>query len=234
MSLKNFLTTKSGAIWAAIVLTVIVLLESLYPPWAPYFIVYAALAIAIPLWIKTPRFGSIKKLKEYWKAILIFFLVLLIWEVAASDWLYEAILKHLGLGQNPFWSITLAVDQIANAAAIKFGISKNSALLLYGGFFLLWAPIGEELFYRGYLQEILRRDEKGCGSFFIPAFFFGIRHATHFFFLWPSVSLGAALVWSISAFVSGLILSTLYEGTRSLWPAILLHFLVNLVAFSIP
>jgi membrane protease YdiL (CAAX protease family) len=231
MGLKRSLETKNGAILTTIFLTVIVLLESIFPPWAPYFVAYAVLAIAIPLWLKTPRWDWKNVFREYWKATIVFFLALLVWEVAISNLLYEWLLTINGKGGDAFWSVGLAIDEVAQGAASKFGIEKDSALLLYGAFFLLWAPIGEEMFYRGYLQEILRRDERGCASLFVPAAFFGIRHATHFFFLWPEVSYGAALVWTIGAFVGGIIIALLYEGTRSIWPPVLVHFSVNLISF---
>lgn len=234
MSLKRSLKTKNGAIFAATTLTTIVLLESIFPSWAPYFIVYAVLAIALPLWLKTPRWDWKNIFKEHWKATVVFLLALLVWEIAISNLLYEWILAVNGKGGDAFWSVSLAIDRVAQGAASKFGIDKGSALLLYGAFFLLWAPIGEEMFYRGYLQEVLRQDERGCASLIVPAAFFGLRHATHFFFLWPDVSYGAALVWALGAFVGGIIIALLYEGTRSIWPPILVHFSVNLISFCIP
>jgi membrane protease YdiL (CAAX protease family) len=66
-------------------------------------------------------------------------------------------------------------------------------------------------------------------SALVSAAFFGIRHATHFIFLYPHLPWIAAASWAASAFVFGLIMSWLYEKTRSLYPPMLVHAVINLI-----
>jgi len=212
------------------VLTLIVLAESIFPPWAPYFIIYAILAIVVPLSLKTYSFGSLQAvLVSSWRLTLGIFALAVIWDQGISTWLYERVLASLGVGADPFYSLNAAIDLLSRVAASKFGITPESTLMLYALFVVLWAPVGEELFYRGYMQGALRQQSFGVAAL-VSAAFFGVRHATHLFFLWPDVPLVAAGTWVVSTFVFGLLMSYLYEKTRSLYPPMLVHFLVNVVS----
>jgi membrane protease YdiL (CAAX protease family) len=229
MKLRTWSLSNLGVMVIATLLTALVLVESIFPPWAPYFIIYAALAIAIPLTLRTYRFGSFGTvMKSHWKLILVVFVIAVVWDEGISTWLYERILASLGLGANPFYSLNAALAALAETAARKFDITSYQAMLLYAMFILIWAPVGEELFYRGYIQGVLRGRLGFKASALVSAAFFGLRHATHLFFLWPHVPLMAAASWVIGAFVFGLLMSYLYEKTDSLVPPILVHFGVNL------
>ncbi len=230
MKRKNWFLSVPGAIIVAAAITLIVLAESYFPPWAPYFIVYAVLAILIPLFMGAYAFESFGEvIRKHWKLILGVFVLAVIVDQGVAGWLYQRILGAFGVGGDPFYSLDAALQKLADGAAIKFGISPDTALGLYALFILLWAPIGEELFYRGYLQGALRSAWGFRASALVSAAFFGIRHATHFFFLYPDVPWVAAASWVASAFVFGLFMSYLYEKTRSLYPLILVHAGVNLI-----
>jgi membrane protease YdiL (CAAX protease family) len=118
---------------------------------------------------------------------------------------------------------------LANAAALKFNITPDKALTLYALLILVWAPVGEELFYRGYIQGVWRQSSGFSAAALVSAAFFGIRHATHLFFLWPDVPLVVTANWVVYTFVFGLLMSYLYEKTHSLYPPMLIHFGVNLI-----
>lgn len=230
MRLKAWLLSRGGIVVVATVLTLIVLAESIFPPWAPYFLIYAILAIVIPLSLKTYSFGSIRAvLLSGWRITLGVFALAFIWDLGISGWLHEQVLVGLGVSADPFYSLSAAISQLGDVAAHKFGITSESALMLYALFVVLWAPIGEELFYRGYMQGTLRQHHSFGVAALVSAAFFGIRHATHLFFLWPAVPLVAAGTWVVSTFVFGILMSYLYEKTHSLYPPILVHFLVNVV-----
>ena len=230
MKIQNRLLSKIGIIGIATALTIIVLVESIFPPWAPYFIIYAILAILIPWLLRTYQFGSFwTVLKNNWQITLIIFAIAFILDEGIFTWLYEHILIGLGLGGNPYYSVDAALGLIASNAAQKFNITPDQAMMLYALFILAWAPIGEELFYRGYIQGALRKHGSFRMSALVSATFFGIRHATHFFFLWPNIPLAAAISWAVSTFVFGLLMSYLYEKTHSLFPPMLVHLGVNLV-----
>jgi membrane protease YdiL (CAAX protease family) len=230
MKLRTWLLSETGVIGTGTVLTLIVLAESIFPPWAPYFIVYAFLAILIPLALRTYQFGSFRTvLKTHWRLILGIFVVAVIWDIPITTWLYERVLVRFGVSGNPFYSLDAALEVLADAAARKFGITADTAFMLYGLFILIWAPVGEELFYRGYMQGALRQHASFNVSTLVSAAFFGIRHATHLFFLWPNVPLVAAVNWTVGAFVFGLLMSYLYEKTHSLYPPMIVHVGINLV-----
>jgi membrane protease YdiL (CAAX protease family) len=230
MKFRNWMLTVPGALTVAAALTLIVLAESIFPPWAPYFILYAVLAIVIPLALGSCAFGSFRGvIARHWKLILGVFVLALIVDQGIAGWLYQGVLDIFGAGGNPFYSLDAALADLADGAAVKFGISAADALGLYALFLLLWAPIGEELFYRGYLQGVLRSAGSFRLSALVSAAFFGIRHATHLFFLYPDIPWGAAAAWTAGAFVFGLFMSYLYEKTRSLYPLMLVHAGVNLI-----
>jgi membrane protease YdiL (CAAX protease family) len=158
MKLKAWFLSSTGVMVIATLLTLIVLAESIFPPWAPYFIVYAFLAILIPLVLKTYQFGSFRTvLRSHWKLILGIFIVALIVDGGIFTLLYQRILDSLGIGGNPLYSLNAAIEVMAGEAARKFNVTRDTALLLYSLFLVVWAPIGEELFYRGYMQGALRK-----------------------------------------------------------------------------
>ncbi len=230
MKIQNWLLSNIGIVGIATAITMIVLVESIFPPWAPYFIIYAILAILIPLLLRTYRFGPFwTVLRNNWQIILVIFTIAVILDEGIFSWLYEHVLDSFGLGGNPYYSVHAAFGILASTAAKKFNITSAQAMMLYSLFILLWAPIGEELFYRGYIQGTLRQHGSFKMSALVSAAFFGIRHATHFFFLWPNVPFIAAISWAVSAFVLGLLISYLYEKTHSLYPPILVHLGVNLI-----
>jgi membrane protease YdiL (CAAX protease family) len=230
MKIRNWLLTESGVLWTSIILTIIVLMESVLAPWSPYFIIYAILAIAIPILLGTYTFGSfLGAMRKNWKILLtILFLVVFVDEVVFNR-LYQWGLDHFGVGGNPFYSLNAATVVMIEAIASKFSITPDAAQMLYAFFVIIWAPIGEELYYRGYIQGVLRQT-KGFGfAAIVSSIFFGIRHATHLFFLWPDVPWVAMASWVAGAFVFGLFMNYLYEKTKSLYLPMLVHFLVNIV-----
>ncbi len=230
MKLRAWSLSDIGVVGIGTGLTLIVLAESILPPWAPYFIFYALFAIFIPLALQTYQFGSFwTVLRTNWQLVLGVFVAAVIWDEGIATWLYEHVLVGLGLSGNPFFSLNAALEVLADMAARKFGITSDAALMLYALFILIWAPVGEELFYRGYMQGALRRFRSFKVSALVSAVFFSIRHATHLFFLWPNVPWVAAGSWVLSAFVFGLLMSYLYEKTHSLYPPMLVHAGVNLI-----
>jgi membrane protease YdiL (CAAX protease family) len=211
----------------------IVLTESIFQPWAPYFIIYAILAIVIPLVLKTYQFGSFGTVfRSHWKLILGIFVLALVVDEGIFTLLYQRILDGFGVGGNAFYSLHAAVNVMPGAAAKKLYISPDAALMFYALFLVVWAPIGEELFYRGYLQGVLRKNGGFRMSALVSDAFFGLRHATHLFFLWPNVPWVAAASWVVGAFVFGLFMSYLYEKTRSLYPTMLVHAAVNIIEIA--
>ncbi len=230
MKLKTWLLSSSGVLVVSTVLTLIVLAESRFPPWAPFFIIYAVLAIVIPLALKTYQFGRFRTvMASAWLLTLAIFALDVIWDQGVWTWLYERVLTSLGIGSDPFYSVSAAMDVMLQKTVPDLGISLDTSQMILAFFMLIWAPIGEELFYRGYVYGTLRKRHSFWAAALISAAFFGVRHATHFFYLWPSVPWVAAGVWTVSTFGYGIYISYLYEKTDSLYPPILEHILINIV-----
>jgi membrane protease YdiL (CAAX protease family) len=230
MRIRNWLLRPGGAVWLSVLLTAVVLIESKWTPWAPYFIVYAVLAIFFPLYLRTRRFGSFAGVfRRHWKFIAGVCLLALFFDQVIFTRLYQQVLDGFGVGGDAFYSLDAALNVMIAAVSAKFQISPDAAQLLYAFFILIWAPVGEELYYRGYLLGVLRRTNGFAVSSPVSAFFFAIRHATHLFFLWPAVPWAAMASWVAGAFVFGLLMNWLYEKTESLYPPMLVHAAVNLV-----
>lgn len=90
---------------------------------------------------------------------------------------------------------------------------------------LLWlavvvaAPIGEEFFFRGFLfAGIAKSRLGGWGAVVFTSLTWAVIHMQYD-------------LWDISyIFILGLLIGTFRLKTRSLWPPVLMHFVVNLVA----
>jgi len=224
--------TDKGIFTTAILLTAIVALESKLVLWSPYFLIYAVLAILIPLALRICRFGSLKStFKKRYRVIAIVFVLSALWSCGLDLFLSYA-LEKLRLVDISYYSLQAAINLLAQETALKFGISPAAAMSVYAFFTLVWAPIGESLFYLGYIQEALRREHSFTFAALASASFFGLRHGTHFLFLLPDYPLIAGLTWIISAFVFGLLMSYLYEKTSSLYPPIAVHFAANVISIA--
>jgi len=232
MNTKPMLIQPRVIILMVALLTIIVAIESLYLiPWAPYFLIYAFLAIFIPLYTKSYKFGSIKLLAK--KRVLMFFIIFLVLTIVilnAMDYVYLLILSQLDLVSNSMYNLNLALEDLASLAAKKFGITVNAAILIYAIYVLIWAPIGEELLYRGYMYGHLREKYGVITANLISSFFFGIRHATHFLFLLPNYPYVAAMYWVIHAFIFGVLIAYAYEKSETLYVPMIIHFIFNIVS----
>lgn len=200
----------------AIVLTLLALVESTIAPWAPLILLYAALCIIIPVASESCRFGSFKKAFSGRWHILIICLVLM----TAWDQLWMRLFSSLGNA----WPVFM------EAAKARLNADELSAKITFVFFLLIWAPIGEEFFYRGYLQGNLRKKIPFMKALLIASFFFAIRHGLHLLFLYPDIPWMASLMWVALAFGWGIVLGWLYEKSSSLYLPVAAHFLANLIS----
>lgn len=229
------LKTPLNVLLIGLFLTILVAFESLYfVPWAPYFIIYAILAIILPLIVGSYKFGNLITILKNHIRIFLTLIILSIALLYLIDLIYVNSLRALGLFGNPYYDLSAALDLLAETAAVKFGIDADTAKLIYALYILLWAPIGEELFYRGYMYGELKKKTNIIPATLISTFFFGIRHSTHFLFLLPDFPLVAALYWALHAFIFGIIMVYAYEKTDSLYIPMLIHFLFNLIQALLP
>jgi membrane protease YdiL (CAAX protease family) len=98
----------------------------------------------------------------------------------------------------------------------------EAQMILYGSLLMALVgstlvPIAEELAYRGYALNELRRGVGLVISFILTSFIFGILHGT--------------VLWALMAGVLGMIFAWISLRTRSVYPAILAHIGVNGATF---
>ncbi len=230
MRLKDWLLSTSGIIVLSTGLSLLMLAETMFAPWGPYFPLFAILSTSIPILLKTYKFGNLRKvMAAAWLLTLGIFVLDLIVDQGISGWLYQRVLSGFGLASDPFYSLDAAMDVMFEAVTRDLGISLDTAQGLFALFALVWAPFGEELFYRGYMYGGLRKHHGFWTAALIPAFFFGIRHAFHLFYMWPNIPLVAAVAWMIPTAVYAIYISYLYERTGSLYPPIIEHIMINIV-----
>jgi membrane protease YdiL (CAAX protease family) len=78
---------------------------------------------------------------------------------------------------------------------------------------ILFAPFVEEIFFRGFLFQGFRQKYGWVNAMLVSSAVFAVAHL-------DPVAL-------IPTFILGLLLAYLYQRANSLWPGIILHFLVN-------
>ena len=224
------LAAPAAALAIAIALSLLVAWESVYPRWAPYFLIYAALAIAIPLAAGTCEFGGLREtLGGSVREIAIAGAGMACWEIGLFHWAYEVWwLRKMGRADDPALSAPAAIRSLLLLAQGRTGIDPARAERIFAGYTLIWAPIGEEFFYWGYLFAVTRPAWGFPAAALVTASLFAFRHAVHFLYFRRRAPLVPAASLALSAFGSGLLNSWLYERSGSLWPLILLHVLMNL------
>ena len=98
----------------------------------------------------------------------------------------------------------------------KFKVTLStmfSGISWLGAFWLaLTSSVAEEILFRGAIQPFL--------GIWFTSFLFGLLH------LDPE---GGVSVWTAWAVIAGILLGTAVDVTGSLWPAIVIHFVVNFI-----
>ena len=94
---------------------------------------------------------------------------------------------------------------------------RGTALALMAPVVVIVAPLGEEIFFRGFLYKALRRRFRVWAAAFVSAVVFGLVH--YYWLLIPAL------------FVVGLGLALLYERQRSLLAPVVAHATFNIVGF---
>ena len=225
---KSWLLSTRGVIIASSALLVVAALESSVLPWAPFFLILMAAAIVLPIWLRSFRLGSLKAtFKKHWLLIVVVWALAVLLDQSSTGILSDRFWKALGRAGDSFYSVTAFIDLIFRTITARMGISLDAAQTVFALVALVWAPIGEELFYRGYIFGTLR-EKKGFGfATLASAFFFGFRHALPVLYLLPGFHWLPALTWGLMAFGYGLLNNYLYEKTGSLYPGMIGHLVVN-------
>jgi len=222
----------------ATALTLVALLENTTViPWAPFYVVYAGLAIGLPLCFRSFRFGSLRGIR--WGTWVLALLAPIVLQAFAALWvgaIWPGLLRAGGAAGSPldgsFYSFPAAFGALLEKIGERFGIPEaitSGAASPYLVFIVAWAGLGEELLYRGYVHGTLRERRGVAFAVLVSALFFSVRHATQLVLVGPPYPWPAAVSWVVFAFVASLAFSALYERSRSLWPPVLAHYLLNLI-----
>ena len=136
-------------------------------------------------------------------------------------------LENLALGCGLIFGTYILIF-IHNLLLLAFGIAPQGELLteLFGqedvGILIftgvILAPLIEETFFRGFVFSGLQQKYSWKVAALISSFLFAVAHMQ--------------LVALIPTFLMGLVLAYLYQRSKSIWPGIILHLIVNSFAFG--
>ena len=225
--LRAGLISLPGVLLVVALVTLLCRLETTLAPWSPYFFGYGALALAVPLWLRGAPITPLRLAgKPLWRVTAAVATLAIGVDSGIFTLGYDALLQQLGLYQ-PFYSISGATNRMVDTVAQRQNLSQLAAMGIFGVLTLLWAPVAEELFYRGYVYGSLKRHLPLAAAWAISVAAFGLRHTIHFYYLWPHLSV-AGVVWACSMLVFGSLMTWLYERSGGLAPCMLVHLLVNI------
>lgn len=117
------------------------------------------------------------------------------------------------------WKLGLA-EQWTEGINERMFFAPNETVLLSAVNMVLWAPIFEEIGFRGLLYTTLRSRLGVWAAIVLSAFLFSALHLY-------------SLSGFLSVFWSGIVLAYIYERYHSLLPGIVIHALSNLLSLSV-
>ena len=219
----------ASALW------LIALAENTIAPWAPFYVLYAALTTLIPLVSGTAVFGRVRRVRA--STWLLAVVGPMLFQVVAGLWtqvLYPSAAGLLGVPWNEAvegqaHSLLAALTGMFQVAGGRWGADPARVQGIYFAGIMLWAGLGEELFFRGYTHEALRGRWGSRVAALVSAAAFGLRHPTQLALLAPGYPWGAAASWAVISLLFGLLMSWLYERDRSLYPPVLAHYVLNAI-----
>ena len=236
-SAPRFHQTTVGVIVISLALMVVAGLENGPAPWSPYYIVYVALAIGLPLTWKTYRFGPIKDVPWWaWAATPVVAILLQAVVSVVVNVVYTRAVIALGgpaRVNDPIVSVPAMFTAMFDAASARLGISAHTVRVTYMAFIVAWAGFGEELYFRGYVQGTIRRRKSARYAILVASTLFAIRHYVQMALLLPKYPVFAATAWVAMAFALGIVLGLVYERTKSLWLPVAIHYLFNIIPFLV-
>ena len=225
MSSKSWFLSVQGVVGTAVLLTLIAALENSLLPWSPFYILYALLALAIPLWLKTYRFGSLRAVRWWhWLAGIVSAIII---QLVGGLFLGLLVPQLFSGMDETAVNIGAALMAMYETAATRLNSDPATIQTAYMLMIFLWAAFGEELFYRGYMQGTLQKSLGFNQAMLISAAFFAVRHATQLLLLLPSYPVVASIAWMVFSFAFGVLMSYLYKRTNSLILPIFIHFVLN-------
>ena len=110
-----------------------------------------------------------------------------------------------------------------------YDILRNLSVLIPSIIFFLINPWLEEFYWRGLLIDVTEKWSAWI-SIIYSSILFTLWHTA---FAWYSTGV-RSLSFYLPVLILGLVMGLIYKNTKSLWPAILSHMLINLLNLGIP
>lgn len=223
------MSKKISPFITAVLLTAIAALESAkILPYAPFFLVYGFLAIVASLYYRELYLSRLKIAPFKCLGLSLISVFVGILYASAFIALIGAFLRYSGGIRTLDWDIIFIYRFICQGIALSPFI-KNTILFL---FIVVWAGAVEELFYRGALFGYLRLNRSFVQAALVSSLFFGLRHSLQLLYISP-YPWGAGVIYFLFSFTAGMLLSGLYERSKSLTVCIVTHTAVNFIGFPI-
>jgi membrane protease YdiL (CAAX protease family) len=230
---KRFHKTTIGVFAVSLLLMVVAGLENSVAPWAPFYFAYIGLATILPLKWGTYRFGPVRNVR-WWLWVVCPVIAILLQAVAAVgiNVIYARIVVAIGGPErldDPIIAVPAMFSALFDAAGARLSIPANHARIAYLSLVVAWAGLGEELYFRGYVQGVLRERHSARYAVLMASLLFATRHYMQMLLLLPKYPLFAATAWAAMAIPVGIVLGIIYEKTNSLWLPVAIHYLFNLI-----
>ncbi|SDP50584.1 CPBP family intramembrane glutamic endopeptidase [Clostridium gasigenes] len=116
-----------------------------------------------------------------------------------------------------------SLNQVKNEVSFKTDIFYSMFVAL------IYAPIVEEVVFRGVVYKSIKRNYGGFKAILISSFLFGAMHVMNSF---NNLSFSELIYFSIY-FIMGIALGISYEYTNSIWGSIINHFIWNFITLII-
>lgn len=232
---RGFQYTTLGVLAISFLLIVLTALENRWAPWAPFYIFYAAVATFLPLTWHTYHFGPVRRVRWWmWAACPVIAILLQAFGTVFLNIVYARIVVALGGPQrleSPIIGVSPMFEALYRTAAPRLGVAPHTVQMGYLGLRIAWAGFGEELYFRGYVQGVLRRHHSARYSITVATVLFAVSHYMQMLILFPTYPVFAATAWCALVVPLGLVVGYIYEKNHSLWMPVTIHYLFNIVPF---
>lgn len=195
-------------------------------------VIYGLAASVIPLILRNREGLGLRLPHEWARAVSLVLVWLAVYYLisTATNKVYTAqLVSHQVVGDVRY-DYGAAHGQVMETASEKIGWDLRDYERMTPLGTLVWAPIVEELLYRGYGFNSLMARNSFLISSTVTTAFFALRHAVQLLVLSP-IAVVPIVVWMLEVIPFGYMASHAVRRTGSILPAMLLHFLVNLLAY---
>jgi uncharacterized protein len=139
---------------------------------------------------------------------------------SSVGWTLLAFVAFIGL--SALWISGMGLENEEDTLPTELGVDESTVALIAVAFLVtVVAPVGEELFFRGFYFRALANWKGIWPAAIITGITFGGIHAG-----------GSPVGFLVPLGVFGMVLCLLYVKTRSLYPPIVLHAINNCLAFG--